>query len=374
MLHSLASDGWAVYHGESHAGLIADLEARFPGRIPLLTSSGTAAVELALRGAGVGPGDEVLLAAYDFEANFKNVIVTGATPVLVDVVPGGWTIDPSQLEIAASSKVKPVSKVKAVIASHLHGQTPDWQRLSNWCQSQVCQSQSVVLIEDACQSPARYGGAGESNVSPAMIPPAGDIVTFSFGGSKPLSAGRGGAVLVSNARQAARVRLFTQRGNEAYPLSEMQALTLRPQWAALAEHDKHRHREASRLATAFEELGHSPEANRPQSSSVAPVSLYKLGLWFEPSAWGGLTREQFIQAADAEGLPLAAGFLGLHETHSAKRYRRVGDYPHASLAVKHLLQLHHTAFSGTPFQTDEAIAILLKLKHHLDALQAVTAH
>lgn len=367
MARSLQGDQWAVYEGGEHAGLREDLAQRFPGRRPILTSSGTVAIELALRAAGVGPGDEVLLAAYDFEANFKNVLAVGAFPVLVDVVPECWTIDPLGLDAADSPRVT------ALIASHLHGQTPDWLRLRDWCQAR-----EVVLIEDACQSPARYAlrellGAeinGESALENFVgEQPVGEIVAFSFGGSKPISAGRGGALLLSTERQEARLRLYTQRGNEAYPLSELQALVVRPQWKFLAAHDRYRGQQAMTIEMAWDELRGQRHVTSDRHNERSLVSLYKLGLWYEPEFWG-LSRGRLVAAAQAEGLPLAEGYSALHETHSSKRYRCAGDLVHASAAGRNVLQLHHTALSGSEQTTREVVAILLKLKEHADQLQS----
>ena len=72
-------------------------------------------MELALRGVGVSPGDEVILAGYDFKANFQNILCLGAVPVLIDLLPNTWQLDPDQIDIAITPKTR------AIIASHLHG-------------------------------------------------------------------------------------------------------------------------------------------------------------------------------------------------------------------------------------------------------------
>ena len=82
---TLADGSWGRYHGP-HCQRLEQALAEFHGvEEVLLCCSGTAAVELALHGARVGPSDEVILAAYDFKANFQNVLALGATPVLVDL-------------------------------------------------------------------------------------------------------------------------------------------------------------------------------------------------------------------------------------------------------------------------------------------------
>src|SRR6476469_7530348 len=115
-LQSAFADGtWGRYHG----GHVERLEARLAAfhDVPhaLTCASGTLAVEAALRALRVGPGDEVVLAAYDYESNFLTLHAVGAKPVLVDVAPHNWQFDPSQLERAFTPQTK------AVICSHLHG-------------------------------------------------------------------------------------------------------------------------------------------------------------------------------------------------------------------------------------------------------------
>src|SRR5205807_1706919 len=94
----------------------------------LACGSGTFAVELALRALRVGPGDEVLMAGYDYGGNFLSVHAVGARPVLVDVDPANWNLDPSCLEAALS----PATRV--VLASHLHGGVVPMRALMQFAQ------------------------------------------------------------------------------------------------------------------------------------------------------------------------------------------------------------------------------------------------
>ena len=85
VLESLRDSGdWGRYHGPHSARLVAALMHLLQHEHVQLCASGTVAIELALRGCQVGPGDEVILSAYDFKANFTNVVLLGAVPVLVD--------------------------------------------------------------------------------------------------------------------------------------------------------------------------------------------------------------------------------------------------------------------------------------------------
>src|SRR5437870_8859264 len=115
-LQATYRDGsWGKYQG----GNVERLEnrlAKYHGVEFVATcGSGTFAVELALRALKVGPGDEVILAAYDYGGNFLNVHAVGATPVLADVDSSNWNLAPEGLQTALSPKTR------AVIVSHLHG-------------------------------------------------------------------------------------------------------------------------------------------------------------------------------------------------------------------------------------------------------------
>jgi dTDP-4-amino-4,6-dideoxygalactose transaminase len=143
--------------------------------------SGTSALELALRAFGVGPGDEVITAANTFIATAIAISSTGATPVLVDVDPVTYLIDPALIEAAITPRTR------AVIPVHLYGQPADMDPIR-----EIARSNGLVVIEDACQAHgARYKGKRVGSL--------GDAAAFSFYPSKNLGAcGDAGAVVSSN--------------------------------------------------------------------------------------------------------------------------------------------------------------------------------
>src|SRR5947209_5294720 len=115
-LEAAYRDGsWGRYDG----GRVRRLEERLRAGLgvphALACGSGTFAVELALRALKVGPGDEVVLAAYDYGGNFLGVHAVGGVPVLVDIDPGNWNLAPERLSEALGPSTR------AVIVSHLHG-------------------------------------------------------------------------------------------------------------------------------------------------------------------------------------------------------------------------------------------------------------
>ena len=97
---SMIQDGsWGRHHGPHCDRLRDELSRMHNVEHVVLCSSGTSAVELALRSVPVTTGDEVILAAYDFKANLVNVLTVGAIPVLIDVLPGQPVMDLKQLEL-----------------------------------------------------------------------------------------------------------------------------------------------------------------------------------------------------------------------------------------------------------------------------------
>jgi dTDP-4-amino-4,6-dideoxygalactose transaminase len=250
-----------------------------------LTCSGSAAIELALRASRVGPGDEVILAAYDYPGNFRSIEILGACPVLVDVAPGSPCIDSDQIEIAASDKVV------AVIASHLYGQAADIAALR-----QICDERGWILIEDACQVPGmRIGDRPAGSF--------GDVAALSFGGSKPITAGSGGALLAGNERLAARLSAIIDRPSDTFPLSPLQAAVIPPQLDRLDELNQRRSETAKFLIDAF------PEVDWIDSNQddVVPAH-YKLAWKETPHA---AANESDTKSGSAEGspsLPIGEGF------------------------------------------------------------------
>ena len=208
MLAKLVAAGeYRVYISNYVAQLQQELADRLESQHCLLASSGTAALEIALRGGGVGPGDEVVLSAYDYPGNFWAIDRVGATPVLVDTLPNSWRISLEQLQLALQNS----PKCKAVIASHLHGEMQDVVSLRR-----LCDQYERLFIEDCCQ--ALGAKIGEHPAGSY-----GDVAVVSFGGGKLLSAGRGGGMLTSIPELAQRCRIAAGAGSGPYLMSEVQA-------------------------------------------------------------------------------------------------------------------------------------------------------
>lgn len=204
-------------------------------------NSGTDALILALRALDIGPGDEVISVSHTALATVAAIIACGATPVLVDVDPVYYTMDPECLRHAVTPKTK------AIVPVHLYGQCADMDAIMA-----VAREHRLLVIEDCAQA----AGAVYHEKRVGSI---GDVGCFSFYPTKNLGAiGDGGMVVTRNPDLAQRVRRLRQYGwneNRATDepgvnsrLDEMQAAILNVKLKYLdADNDKRR--ELSQLYT-----------------------------------------------------------------------------------------------------------------------------
>lgn len=152
------------------------------------TSSGTAALHLALVLAGVERDDEVLCSSLTFAASANAIVYQGAIPVFVDSDRQSWNMDPGLLRDALEKKAKDGKIPKAVILVHIYGQSADLDPIK-----QVCDEYGVMLIEDAAEAlGTTYKGKHVGGV--------GEISVFSFNGNKIITTS-GGGMLVSNKKE-----------------------------------------------------------------------------------------------------------------------------------------------------------------------------
>ncbi len=159
-------------------------------------ASGLDALKLILRAMGIGPGDEVVTVSHTFIATALAISSVGATPVLIEVDPDTYTMNPEMLETAITARTK------AVMPVHLYGQTADMEPIL-----EIARRRGLRIIEDACQS---HGARCNSRAAGSL----GDAAAFSFYPGKNLGAcGDGGAVTTSDSILAERIRTLRNYGS-----------------------------------------------------------------------------------------------------------------------------------------------------------------
>ena len=284
---------FAEYHGARHG---------------IAVTNGTAALEVTMAALGIGPGDEVIVPDFTFIATASAVLFANALPVLVDVDPETYCLDPGLAEAAITPRTK------AIIAVHMGGHPADLNALQ-----EIARKREIHLIEDAAHA---HGSEWRGK----KIGTFGKAATFSFQSSKLMTAGEGG-IIISNddefERQARSVHDCGRMPGEwfyshfiygsNYRLSEWQGAILGAQLERLEEQTLHRHRNGRLLDKLFAEIpGINPQKCDPRCTRNGQ---YAYIFHADAKHFAGISTENFIAALNAEGIPTQASYPPLHELH-----------------------------------------------------------
>ncbi len=334
----IESGDWGRYRSEHQDRLKTQISEHFGVQHVRLVCSGTAAVELSLRAAGVGSGDEVILAAFDYPGVYRTIELVGARPVLVDLDENSLSLDPHQLDEAASDLVR------AVVVSHLYGRAAEITEIKR-----QCEARNWVLIEDACQVPGMI-----INGSPAGS--FGHLSTLSFGGSKPLTAGNGGAVLTQESRFSAKLNSLLDRPSDAQPLSTMQSAVLLPQLQRLNDCNEQRAAVVRRLEESTIHQLRSWQWLSELEDHVQPA-YYKI-------AWAAKSPEHrtaVLNRAAELGLPMGEAFRSMGRS-SQRRCRKPVPLDRAERIGQTAFVLDHAALMLDDSRQQQLAELLIELE------------
>ena len=277
---------------------LAAFEQEFSTRIGLpavALASGTAALHLALRLVGVGPGDEVLCSTLTFVAAANAIVYQGGVPVFVDSDRATWNLDPDVLSRALRERAAANRLPKALVVVHLYGQSADMDPILH-----ACAEYGVVVIEDAAEAVGTlYKGKPAGTL--------GDIGVYSFNGNKIVTTTGGGMLVSSNPDWVAKARFWSQQARDPalwyehselgynYRMSNVLAGIGRGQLEVLDLRVQQRRAIAFRYRDAFADL---PGISlMPQ----APYGLHTnwLSCFLIEEKQFGCSRDQLIRALDA---------------------------------------------------------------------------
>ena len=265
--------------------------------------NGTITMEVALRAAGIGWGDEVIVPAYTFQATAAAPMAAGAAPVIVDINPDTYCTDPASVEAAITEKTR------AIIVVHLAAQMTDMDAIMA-----IAEKHNLVVIEDSAHAHgAQWRGMGAGAI--------GDFGSFSLQSAKTLTTGEGGVLLCKDRKMAERVSSIIDCGRPKDPagveftmganlrLSEVQAaLGL----VAL-----------ERFPAQFEERAAMADYLEEGLSEIPGISLLKRDLRLTRRSlyryifkidldFFGVTHDLFCQALSAEGIPVDTGYPAMN--------------------------------------------------------------
>jgi dTDP-4-amino-4,6-dideoxygalactose transaminase len=213
-IQQVLQSGWYVLGQEVTA--FEQEFARYIGvRDSIGVGSGTDALVLALRAIGVGPGDAVLTVSHTAVATVAAIELAGARPILAEIEPETFTLDPDRLEEAI--KMQGQDQIKAIIVVHLYGHPADMPAIND-----IARRYGIKVIEDCAQA----HGAALQNLKAGAL--GSQLAAFSFYPTKNLGAlGDGGAVVTDDPELAAQVRLLRQYGWRQRYVSELPGMNSR---------------------------------------------------------------------------------------------------------------------------------------------------
>jgi dTDP-4-amino-4,6-dideoxygalactose transaminase len=185
--------GW-ITSGPKAQAFESELSALFGGRPVRAFASGTATLEVGLRVAGIGPGDEVITSPITWVATANAIVACGARPVFVDIDPATRNMDLAAVEAAIGPRTRAIEPV------YLAGLPMDMERLYD-----LARSRGLRVVEDAAQAiDARWRGA--------RIGSFGDLVSFSFQANKNITCAEGGCLVFESAADAERAERLRLQG------------------------------------------------------------------------------------------------------------------------------------------------------------------
>lgn len=283
-------------------------------------SSGTAALHLALRDLGIGPGDEVAVSDLTFCASVNPILYEGAAPVFVDAEPGSWNLDPNLVEDLFKTRAAGGRPIKALVPVHLYGQTADLDALAA-----LCDQHGVAMVEDAAEAL----GARYRDRSPGTFGRAG---IFSFNGNKIITTSGGGMLVTDRAETAAHVKKMATQARDAAPhyehsevgfnyrLSNLLAGVGRGQLRVLDDRVAARRRIFDAYAEA---LGDLPGLTFMPEADWGTHSRWLTCLTIDPDAFGA-TREDVRLALEADDVEARPVWKPMHLQPVYAGYEAVG--------------------------------------------------
>ena len=262
----------------------------------LCAANGTVTLEIALKAIGIGPGDEVIVPAYTFEATAAPVLRLGAVPVFVDVLPDTYCIAAD----AASAAV--TSRTRAIIPVHLAMSMADMDAIT-----ELAARHGLKVVEDC----AHAHGAKWRNRGAGSI---GDAGSFSMQTTKLMTAGEGGVVTMRddevfelcqsyvNCGRASQTDRFRHRIlGFNYRMTEFQAAILLAQLERLPEQTGLRVARAERLSEGLSRIPGISLLRKDER--LTTQAIYQFVFKYDAEAFGGSSRDRFVAALEAEGIP-----------------------------------------------------------------------
>jgi len=326
----IKSGRWGMAQGDRVLTLQEKYAAYHDARFGIACTNGTVALRASLLAAGLETGAEVIVPPYTFVASATAVLESNLVPVFADIDPDTYTLDPAKIEEAITGRTG------AIMPVHIAGLPCDMDAITA-----IADKHGLVVIEDACQG---WGSEYRSRKVGAI----GEMGTFSFQSSKHITAGEGGMIVTNDEELAARCTSLVNCGRTPegawhehhllggnYRLSEIQAAVL---LAQLERYQSQLERRQSSAAYLREQLAQI-EGIEPLAvpDYVTASSCHIFIFRYNSEAFGGLSRQKFQEALNAEGVrPAHGGYFTPVYRQPVLIEKNTGPFD----------QIHHHQFRG----------------------------
>ena len=371
--------GGYPYPGPRTQAFLEQFAAMQGGGYPVAMVNGTVTMEVALRAAEIGWGDEVIIPAYTFQATAAAPMAAGAIPVIVDVDPQTYCIDPRKVRQAITEKTK------AIIVVHLGAQMADMDEIMA-----IAEEHDLLVVEDSAHAHgAQWNGRGAGTI--------GHFGSFSFQSSKILTAGEGGVLLCRTPELAARAasvvdcgRPHREYGADSgytmganYRMTEFQAALGSVGLERFPEQMKQREEALAYIEEALSEVPGVRLLKRDVRHTRR--SFYRYVFALEPDVFGA-EHDEVCYALDREGIPCWNGYPAMHHydlfqpgksrlpvPNAFPNYFDFGkmDLSEAERACEHeAIWLDESIFRAGRKGMDDAVTALKKVQAHAAELAA----
>jgi dTDP-4-amino-4,6-dideoxygalactose transaminase len=347
------------------------------GEYAVAMVNGTVTMEVACRAAGIGWGDEVIIPAYTFQATAAAPMAAGAVPVIVDIDPDTYCLDPKAAEAAITDQTR------GIIPVHLGAQMADMDAIMD-----IAEQHDLIVIEDCAHAHgAKWRGQGAGTI--------GHFGSFSLQSSKTLTSGEGGVLICKTAELAARAasiidcgrphdeagKIFTMGAN--YRMGELQAALANVAIERFPKQAKQRAEAAAYMDEALSEIpGVRVLRHDPRHTTR---SFYRYIFAIDPEVFD-LEHDAVCYALYKEGIPSWVGYEAMHHyelfqpqlsrlpvpsAFPGKFQFEQMDLPEAERACqREAVWLDEAVFRAGRKGVDDAVAALRKIFHNRAELAA----
>ena len=375
----IRSGRWGGYpepgpHAAAFAAAFAEFQTAKHG---ICMANGTITLIVALRAAGITLGDEVIVPAYTFAATAYAPLEVGAIPVIVDIDPNNYCMDPKAVEAAITPRTR------AIMPVHVASLMADMDAIMD-----IARRHKLIVIEDCAHAHgARWRDRGAGSI--------GDFGSFSMQSSKLLTSGEGGIVLTNDDAYAEACHSLIDCGRPKdaeqknyhlganLRLSELQAAVLEVGLTRLPEQTAAREENAAYMEEALSEIPGVSPLRRDHRLTRRSVLQYIFTI--DPDEFGGMTNHRVCDALDAEGIPASPGYEPMNnselfrptpENHPvAKLFPERFDFgaqhfPVAQRASeREAVWIDGSVLLGDRAGVDDAVAAVRKVRQHADELR-----